>query len=171
MDPKIKISKLDAAKRQLEVAIKLYFNDADPVSIHTLTAAAHGILSDLNIKFQGNPMIVSDYLFKKDFKKQINQQITKYRNHFKHADRDPEATMDFNPSVNEVYIFDCCLKYEELTGEAIPSLTIFKHWFASGNVDTFSFDSEKRERIRSIRNRYENKVTYYSEMLSASAHF
>jgi hypothetical protein len=30
-----KVSKLDAAKRQLETAIRLYFSDGDPVSIHT----------------------------------------------------------------------------------------------------------------------------------------
>jgi hypothetical protein len=40
---KLKISKLDAAKRQLEVAIRLYFYFGDPVAIHTLTAAAYNI--------------------------------------------------------------------------------------------------------------------------------
>jgi hypothetical protein len=42
-----KVSKLDAAKRQLETAIRLYFSDGDPVSIHTLTAAAYNILRDV----------------------------------------------------------------------------------------------------------------------------
>ncbi len=32
----MKILKLEAAKNQLETAIKLYFQDADPISIHTL---------------------------------------------------------------------------------------------------------------------------------------
>ena len=38
------ISKLDAAKRQLETAVELFFNHKDPVSIHTLTRAVHEIL-------------------------------------------------------------------------------------------------------------------------------
>jgi hypothetical protein len=38
------ISKLDAAKRQLEVAIRLYFAWGDPVAIHTLAAAAINLL-------------------------------------------------------------------------------------------------------------------------------
>lgn len=42
-----KVSKLDAAKRQLGTAIRLYFSDGDPVSIHTLTAAAYNILRDV----------------------------------------------------------------------------------------------------------------------------
>ena len=36
--PNVEISKLDAAKRQLDMAISLFFKIADPVSIHTLTA-------------------------------------------------------------------------------------------------------------------------------------
>jgi hypothetical protein len=33
---KVRVTKLDAAKKQLETAIMLYFHDGDPVSIHTL---------------------------------------------------------------------------------------------------------------------------------------
>ena len=40
------ILKLDAERRQLEVATRLYFFDATPVSIHTLGAASYGILRD-----------------------------------------------------------------------------------------------------------------------------
>ena len=54
MKKKIKISKLDAAKRHLETAIRLYFNYGDPIAIHTLACAAHGILSDLNEEHKGN---------------------------------------------------------------------------------------------------------------------
>jgi len=37
----IKVSKLDAARRQLETAIRLYFSEADPISIHALMSAAY----------------------------------------------------------------------------------------------------------------------------------
>jgi hypothetical protein len=33
---KIKISKLEAARRQLDTAIRLYFMESDSVSVHTL---------------------------------------------------------------------------------------------------------------------------------------
>ena len=36
---KLHVTKLDAARRQLETAITLWFHDGDPVSIHTLAAA------------------------------------------------------------------------------------------------------------------------------------
>lgn len=53
-----RVAKLDAAKRQLETAIRLYFASADPVSIHTLTAAAYQLLLDLNKKAGGEPMFM-----------------------------------------------------------------------------------------------------------------
>ena len=40
-EPKLKIDKLDAARRQLRTAIRLWFNNGDPVAIHTLVSAAH----------------------------------------------------------------------------------------------------------------------------------
>lgn len=72
--PKLKISKLDAAKRQLETAIRLYFNEADPISIHTLAGAAHTILSDINKKYGGRPMLDSDYLIKDEYKKEFRKK-------------------------------------------------------------------------------------------------
>lgn len=47
---RIQISKLEAAKRQRDTAIKMWFADGDPVSIHTLAAAAHQIINDVNEK-------------------------------------------------------------------------------------------------------------------------
>jgi hypothetical protein len=44
---RMKITKLDAAKRQLATAIRLYFEDRDPVSVHTLVMAAGEIIDRL----------------------------------------------------------------------------------------------------------------------------
>ena len=43
----IAISKLESATRQIRMAIKLVFEGADPVPVHTLVGAASIILSDL----------------------------------------------------------------------------------------------------------------------------
>ncbi|MEE8528207.1 MAG: hypothetical protein V3S70_06495, partial [Gammaproteobacteria bacterium] len=43
------IRKLDVAKRQLIQAILLFLQGRDTVSVHTLAAAAHQILSDIAI--------------------------------------------------------------------------------------------------------------------------
>jgi hypothetical protein len=46
-DTKIVVTKLDAARRQLKTAIKLWFEDGDPVAIHTLIVAAYEIIDIL----------------------------------------------------------------------------------------------------------------------------
>jgi hypothetical protein len=43
--PKVAITKLEAARRQLRVAISLWFQDGDEVSIHTLACTAHEIIN------------------------------------------------------------------------------------------------------------------------------
>jgi hypothetical protein len=51
-DQKLRIYKIEAARRQLDSAIELWFLDKDEVSVHTLAAAAYQLVHDLkrNIK-------------------------------------------------------------------------------------------------------------------------
>jgi hypothetical protein len=46
-DQKLRISKIEAARRQLDSAIELWFLDKDEVSVHTLVAAAYQLVHDL----------------------------------------------------------------------------------------------------------------------------
>jgi hypothetical protein len=102
----IKVSKLDAAKRQLETAIRLYFFDGDPVSIHTLTAAAYNVLRDITKRKGAEPVIFKGQVFdyvKPEHHEMFRAKISEAENFFKHADRDHEATVDLtNTSQN------CC---------------------------------------------------------------
>ncbi|BBL56460.1 hypothetical protein [Methylomonas koyamae] len=47
MNDLIRLGKLEAARRQLAVAIRLIFESGDPVAAHTLVGAASNILTDL----------------------------------------------------------------------------------------------------------------------------
>ena len=42
------ITKLDAARRQIDAAVNLYFNKGDELAIHTLVGAAHILIIDLS---------------------------------------------------------------------------------------------------------------------------
>lgn len=93
----IYVSKLDAARRQLEHAIRLYFRHGDVVVIHTLTSAAHQILRDLG-KAQGVKSIMHDEgmeLIKPERRDEVRKIYAKAENFFKHADRDPEEQLKF----------------------------------------------------------------------------
>lgn len=101
-----KISKLDAARRQLIVAINLFFEGRDPLAIHTLTTAADGILADLCLKKGISQRILWD--FKEYIKPEYHtfwiKQITEIKNFLKNADRDPEDILEFKEKVNQHFI-------------------------------------------------------------------
>ena len=123
----ITISKLDAARRQLETAVTLYFHEGDPVSIHALTRAAYQVLYDIN---DGQPMI-EDWIkvyIKPEYVKQITDKLRKAQNFFKHADRDPDAILPFEPQITPIHLLVACLTYNRIAPEPSPHLTIFQHW-------------------------------------------
>ena len=67
------ISKLDAARRQLDTAVRLYFSEADPVSIHTLAAASYQLIVDVNKACGGgaSPMLVDSQYVKPEMRDYI----------------------------------------------------------------------------------------------------
>ena len=142
----IQISKLDAAKRQLETVIRLYFSHSDPVSIHTLTAAAYNIIRDINKKRSGPPMLVKDQFFdlvKPEFEKELRNTLNEAENFFKHANRDHESMIDFNPDQSEYMIIDACSQYYKLTGEFPPLFRVYQSWFVSNHRKLFNFSEDK----------------------------
>ena len=141
----VKISKLDAAKRQLETAIRLYFSNGDPVSIHTLTAAAYNILKDLNKQRGMPPMLVKEQLLiyvREKKLKEFKEIINKAENFFKHADRDHEATIDFCPDLSDVFILDACETYYKLSGEFPPLFKLYQGWFMANNEHLFNLPDD-----------------------------
>lgn len=87
----MEISKLEAAKRQLDCAIRLYFNDDDMCSVITLCKASFRLLWDLY------PRLSQDG-FEKEFGKIIDWMGWKnyyaIANFLKHADKDHDEMME-----------------------------------------------------------------------------
>jgi hypothetical protein len=106
-DKLLKVSKLDAARRQLDTAIELWFREADQISIHTLVFAAFEIIQDINKK-HGNMDVTLLGLARKSVKpEQVEKAIhvwKKAMRFFKHADRDPHEILQFNPDLSHSVI-------------------------------------------------------------------
>jgi hypothetical protein len=169
LDKSLKISKLDAAKRQLETAIRLYFHGGDPVSIHTLVAAGYNVVRDINVKRGGGKMIVKDWLLdhvKPERHAEFRALLNEAENFFKHADRDHEATLDFNPDGSEILIYDVCTKYWELTGEQPPLFQIFRTWFMALRRDLFNMPPEMTAQLSRAAGAIEGgRTSYFNLML------
>jgi hypothetical protein len=128
-DESVFVDKLEAAKRQLEAAIALFFDNGDPVSIHTLARAAHDVISDLNKCAGGEPMVAEGCL----------DIVRTPANYFKHADRkkDPESFLEFKPAVNLYWIFSAARKLEEISGEKVSSFIAIQEWLALLDSEIF----------------------------------
>lgn len=100
------ITKIDAARRQLEIAVLLYFNERDPLAIHTLAAAAGGVLEALIVR-AGKTTPLHDSLagnIPPDLEKTVHQALRGPQNFLKHADRNPDSTMEFSPEFTELIL-------------------------------------------------------------------
>ena len=115
----IRVSKLDGARRQLDGAIQLWFSDGDPVAIHTLVCAAHQIIEDLNKK-RGDISVHLEEIARKTFGPEsledVLRQIKGPMTFFKHANRDPDNILEFNPDLSELFIL-LAIKGIALLGE------------------------------------------------------
>jgi hypothetical protein len=124
------ILKLDAAKRQLDVAINLFFKNGDPVSIHTLTAAAYDILIGLGKIAKIVELGVKDIelYVKEEHQKEYRAILNKAQNFFKHSDKDPKETIEFNPDETIFFLLSAVKLYIDLTKEKPNNMIIFIHW-------------------------------------------
>lgn len=109
----ITVEKLNAAKSQLRTAIKLFFEDEDPVSTHTLACAALAILHDhipSNEAWKHDIMLHYDTIFIKDEGRKIwAAKIREAANFFKHADQDLKSgktEIEFNPDLTKFHIME-----------------------------------------------------------------
>lgn len=146
MRTNIKISKIDAVKRQIQCAITLYFNDGDLVSNHTLTAAAYNILLALN---KGEAWMAKDQIKKyvKDGKeKEVKDLFNRAENFFKHGSRDRDCVLDFNPELTEILLWECCSIYRQLTGESPKEMICFNIWFKIKHDSLFIYTDEERHK-------------------------
>jgi hypothetical protein len=148
------ITKLDAAERQLNTSIRLFFENRDHLSSYALTAASREITDDLVEKksgeiFQrelarlGDPTKVR-LSFREEFCNLINQEhhkkalklIRQWQNFLKHADNDPDCEMDdLSPKALALNITFACWNFRLLTNRSTGEMTKFVIWFYSAHPE------------------------------------
>jgi hypothetical protein len=148
------ITKLDAAERQLNSSIRLFFENRDHFSSYALTAASREITDDLIEKksdeiFQresarlGDPMKVR-LSFREEFRDRIKpgyytkalKLLRQWQNFLKHADNDPDCEMD-DLSLGEVAlnIMFACWNFRLLANRTTEEMTKFVIWFYSAHPE------------------------------------
>lgn len=166
----IVINKYQAAYKQLNTAINLYFSGGDLVSVHTLAGAAHIIFHDLveykypkksweSIASVDNAMKLSEFL----------NIARKPQNFLKHANKDPNDNYTLNEEDTEYLLFfiiqNLCELLEEdeaLSNEA----SVYQLWFMASHNYPLN-DSDKNETFKGIENMNKSeRVQYGNKVLS-----
>jgi len=126
----IRVNKPEAARRQIEVAIRLLFSNDDPVAIHTLTAAGFRILRDIaHGKGIGRIQRWLDENIKPGMAGEYWAAINRPANFLKHADADPDEVLDgVKEEVNDGMLLMACMYYQDIGYELTPTMTGFMRW-------------------------------------------
>jgi hypothetical protein len=144
---KVTVTKMDAAQRQLETAIGLWFHDADFVSMHTLAMAAREILRALSKKRAGEPMLGdAAAMIRPEFQRQFAEAVLRAANFFKHGTKDPLAAYRFSQDTNDYVLLEACQAFEILNHEETPLMRLLVFYLAFHKPEVF-----KAEFIRSIQ--------------------
>jgi hypothetical protein len=169
MTSTIKVSKLDAARRQLETAVRLYFSEADPVAIHTLVSASYQLLADVNRARGGAPMLKEQAptWVRPDATDAAKRKLNEAANFFKHANRDHNEVIEFSQSPTELLLYDAVWKYRELTGELVPILGVYDAWCWIGPLAGLVMDTERQRVLEEMRRAFPNatRASFFRQAL------
>jgi len=127
MDRSINVTKLDAAEWQLKAAIRMVIYRQDPISTHTLACSAHQILYDLARRV-GLSSQLKDIVPNRKKRLWINMLNCSY-NFFRHADKDSDEAIDFDPATSHFFILDATHLYQALNDKLFYEGAIFRLWF------------------------------------------
>jgi hypothetical protein len=141
------INKIDAARRQIETAITLFFYEMDIISIHTLASAAYTIIFDVAKKNDASVTTCRDMELasvKEEYKKFYVKKMKEAENFFKHADKDPHGVLAFNQNQTEFILWDAVLDFHTNAGEMPPIFRVYYLWFTVTHHELFNFSEEKK---------------------------
>ena len=148
------VTKLKEARRQIETAIELWVREADPVSIHTLAAAAHRLVhdvaaSDKEIGISGAFLLDGKRLAEWGFNpKEFKKELRRAETFFKHAKDDPNDSYTLSHSLTEAVLYSTIDCYRRLVKEKSALMGLFLAWF--GVQSPALLDEPSRDKLANI---------------------
>lgn len=178
---KIKVSKIQSAEMQLNEAIFLFFDKANPIVIETLIGAVIGLLIPLGKEYGVEAPLHDSDIIKPEYKKLWISTLRKAQNFFKHADNDPGDVLSYENAILPFRIFEACHLFRHIASNKClkyrqsQSTIMFEMWFwlkyphllkDPAETDKFlqatgmprSFDIDDFETMKSLADKYRIKL-------------
>jgi hypothetical protein len=111
----------NAIARLLDTAIRLRFEDRDPLSIHLLICAAYECLDALGKKTGKGP-ILKEFLGA--------EQFSVAYDFLRHSSSNQYVELDFSPSLNAPILFDAITSFDRIFGKLTLFMRTFRAYFA-----------------------------------------
>lgn len=142
----ITVTKLDAARRQIETALDLWFHKGDAVSVHTLAGAAHRVVHDIAILHGKGATLLDDTLLEKlGFDPKVfMKHIRAAETFFKHAEKDPRDSLSFSEEGTSYILYSAVECYRRLDHNKSPLMTLFMAWIHFRHPETLAVFARKQ---------------------------
>ena len=135
----IRITKIQAAQRQIDAGIRMFFRNDDPVAIHTVAMAGVQILRDLAKKRSLEHTI--DSVIRPGKEKEFWGALKSFSNFCKHATRDPNDTSSsFREDVNESVLLIAATYYKCFGRQWTKEMQVLGVWYMTLHPDVLSWD-------------------------------
>ena len=140
------VDKFDAARRQIECAIRLVAAEEDKLAIHTLVMAAYSILENLSKGRRYYEEGIKTHLTKIGRKR-----FRATANFLKHADRGSDAVLKPDGIEDiEWRIGWCIILYRDLKEKFTPEMAAFHNWMVLRHPDEFMLAEDEDKEFEEL---------------------
>jgi hypothetical protein len=154
------VSKIEAARRQIDTAIELYFSGGDFLSIYSISFAAHQVLNDIYRRHRDDDFLE---LVSQKLPPDFRRDLAKPANFLKHADRDHDTYL---PEINyvqiEAVLCVATILYKRISGDLTLKMKGFDYILeeqayeeigvveVDTNIERIKAHAARRERLRNL---------------------
>lgn len=124
------LTKEEVARRQIDCAIQMYFENDDPIATHVIANAGWSIARDVcRDKNKPDAIQTLESVIRSDKRKEVRDKIREPYNFFKHADRDASDQLEHFDEVQTEWVlilaeWDYCTAFEQRT----PFMLAYRSW-------------------------------------------
>jgi len=157
------VTKQSVAASQLESAIWLWFQEGDPISVHTLAVAAHDCFHAL-LRHAGKSSDWEDWVKSKS--KEFQKQMRVSQNFFKHGHKELKAKLLYPTIQGEMLMMDAVTCYELLHNKPTGLMRLYAQRFlyehpsiiAEDALPAFAKNAEIHQLANSTRKEFFEKL-------------